>query len=132
MGLSISALIFLAVFMGKPDLGPNSAARKGEAKTDISEFIEGLGRFQVDCGRYPTTEEGLAALMKRPSAIPAGSWHGPYLTDMPRIPADPWENHYRYECPGLHNTKGYDVCSLGPKGKGGDEAIGNWRPVEPR
>ena|ERR1039458_4235370 len=125
----IIGTLVLGYFMGTPDHGPNSSLRKAAAKTDVSEFIEGLRRFQVDCGRYPITEEGLASLMKRPAAIPASSWHGPY-TDMPRIPEDPWDRPYAYKCPGLHNTNGYDVYSLGPKGKGGNEAIGNWTPVE--
>ena len=123
-----AAAVFLAVFLGKPDFGPNSPARKAAAKADISSFVQGLGEFQVDCGRYPTTEEGMAALKRRPQAIPTAQWRHPYL-DVDKTPLDPWGRHYIYDCPGLHNTNGFDVYSLGPSGKGGDEAIGNWTPT---
>jgi general secretion pathway protein G len=125
IAVCIGAALFLAVFMGMPDLGPNSAARKAAAQTDISDIIRGLGEFRVDYGRYPTTEEGLAALIKRPLAIPAAQWRHAYL-DMDRIPEDPWGRRYIYECPGKHHPDGFDVYSLGPNGKGGEEAIGNW------
>jgi general secretion pathway protein G len=63
--------------------------------------------------------------MKRPASIPANVWHGPYLdTNYPR--KDPWGRPYVYECPGKHNPESFDLYSLGPNGKGGDEAIGNW------
>jgi len=101
------------------------------AQVDIASFNTAISMFQYDCGRCPTTEEGLAALIVRPPAIPAARWRGRYL-DLERIHGDPWGRAYVYECPGLHNTNGYDVYSLGRHGKGGEEAIGNWTPVEHR
>jgi len=86
--------------------------------------------FQVDCGRYPTSEEGLAALLNRPPAIQEGHWRGPYLDvgylDMGNVRTNPWGQHYIYRFPGVHNTNGYDLYSLAPIGQGTDGVIGNW------
>ena len=89
-----------------------------------------LGMFQVDCGRYPTTEEGLNALIGRPEKIPAADWRGPYF-DPPQLPKDPWNHDYVYRCPGVHNTNGFDLFSFGADGvskTGGEDAddINNW------
>jgi type II secretion system protein G len=93
---------------------------------NIESFVTALGMFQVDCGRFPTKEEGLGALMKVPPAIDAARWRGPYLLK-DQVLKDPWGHAYVYNCPGLVNTKGYEVYSLGPNGKGGNEAI-YWFP----
>jgi general secretion pathway protein G len=99
------------------------------AEVDIANFNTTLTMFQQDCGRYPTTVEGLGALINRPTAIPAGGkWH-PYLA-VDKLPKDPWGRPYIYECPGKHNPGSFDVYSVGPSGKGGNEAIGNWTPVQ--
>jgi iron(III) transport system substrate-binding protein len=105
------------------------------AKTDIACFTGALGQFQTDCERFPATEEGLNALIKRPQTIPERLWHGPYLLLGPhlsknKLPQDPWGRDYFYRRPGFHNPDGYDVYSLGPNGKGEVEAIGNWTPLE--
>ena len=99
----------------------------GHLKTD-------LDAFEVDCGRYPTTLEGFQALLKCPTNIPAGKWHGPYLE---KLPQDPWGHDYVYVCPGIHNTNGYDLYSCGFDGiskSGGDDLddINNWNPRSPR
>jgi len=105
-----------------PHSAPISSAR-----ADIGGFKAALAQFKIGCGRYPTTEEGLAALIERPSAIPAASWRGPYL-DREKIPADPWGHPFIYKCPGQHNTNGFDVSSLGPPGANVDYRIDNWPP----
>lgn len=91
-----------------------------------------LGMFKVDCGRYPTTQEGLIALMIRPENIRAREWHGPYF-DTPELPKDPWGRDYVYRCPGIHNPDGFDLFSFGPDGvsktEGDDpDDINNWNP----
>ena len=106
-------------------------------RADVATFTTAIMMFQHDCGYYPTSPqlshissplggaEDSNVLIKRPAAIPEGVWHGPYLdTSKPR--KDPWGRPYVYECPGKHNPKSFDIYSLGPNGKGGDEAIGNW------
>jgi type II secretion system protein G len=102
------------------------------AQADIAAFSMALKMFDDDCGRYPTTDEGLAALITRPPDVPSGKWKK-YL-DADRIPTDPWDHPYVYRCPGVHNTNSFDIYSWGPRGKsksGGDVPgeIGNWTPT---
>jgi general secretion pathway protein G len=82
-------------------------------------------RFQV--GNYPTTEEGIAALMTAPSNK-ADRWRGPYLESTTKLPLlDPWGAPYQYRYPGTHNKDSYDLWSKGPNGTDGtDDNIGNW------
>jgi general secretion pathway protein G len=82
-------------------------------------------RFQM--GGYPSTEEGLAALMVAPGNK-ADRWRGPYLIEGTKVPVlDPWGEPYQYRFPGVHNKDGYDLWSKGPdKTDGTDDDIGNW------
>lgn len=86
-----------------------------------------LVRYKIDVGDYPSTAEGLAALVAAP-ANKTERWRGPYI-DAPggRIPPDPWGEPYRYRFPGTRNQGGYDLYSIGPdKTEGTDDDIGNW------
>lgn len=86
-----------------------------------------LVRYKIDVGDYPSTAEGLAAMVAAP-ANKAERWRGPYI-DAPggRIPADPWGEAYRYRFPGTRNPGGYDLYSIGPdKTEGTEDDIGNW------
>ncbi len=84
-----------------------------------------LQTFKLNMRRYPTTDEGLQALVKAPSGA-GGNWAGPYIDDENAL-VDPWGNAYRYQFPGKHNTGRYDVWSLGPDGQDGTaDDIGNW------
>ena len=96
-------------------------------------FKSALGQFEVDCGRYPSTAEGLAALITRPTNTMTGRWQGPYLE---KIPLDPWRHQYRYLCPGIHNPNAYDLYSWGADGisktQGNDpDDIPNWDRPSP-
>lgn len=74
-------------------------------------------------GRYPTTSEGLEALVKKPAN--AEGWQQAYLKR--DVPLDPWGNEYIYRYPGQYNEDGYDLYSYGPDGKqGGGDDITNW------
>ena len=98
-------------------------ARLTAAATDIANLEVAMDAFEVDCGRYPTTEEGLKALIEQPSN--ANNWYGPYIKR--GVPKDPWGSTYLYRYPGRHNTSGYDLYSLGPDGQdGGGDDIDNW------
>ena len=98
-------------------------ARKTAAHTDIANLEVALDAYEVDTGRYPTTSEGLKALVENPSN--SNDWKGPYLKR--GVPKDPWKNQYIYTQPGRHNTYGYDLYSWGPDEKdGGDDDIDNW------
>ena len=98
-------------------------ARITAARTDIANLEVALDAFEVDTGRYPTTEEGLEALVEEPANVKG--WMGPYIKR--GVPKDPWGNPYVYEQPGQRNEKGYDLHCFGPDGKdGGDDDITNW------
>lgn len=88
-------------------------ARRTAARAQIAEIETVLGTFEVDNGRYPTTDEGLAALVQPP---PNAKVKTQYL---PRIPTDPWGNEYVYRCPGQRNAAGYDLFSRGADGQEG-------------
>jgi general secretion pathway protein G len=84
-----------------------------------------LTTYRIQMGDYPSTSEGLQALIT-PPANRADQWHGPYLQDG-KIPADPWGEPYVYRYPGTHNKNGYDVFSKGPdRAEGTKDDIGNW------
>ena len=97
-------------------------ARITAAKTDISMLETALDTFEVDCGRYPSGEEGLAALIQPPASVQG--WNGPYIKR--GMPTDPWGNPYVYRFPGGNNPAGYDLSSLGADGREGNDDIVNW------
>jgi general secretion pathway protein G len=125
--LVLTILAILAGIVLPKFTGSTEKARIAAAKTDISTFKTALSMFEVDNGCFPKGRNGLQDLMVKPSY--AQNWKAPYL-DTDRIPPDPWGRPYVYENPGHHNPSGYDVYSLGPNGKGGNEAIGNWTSTE--
>lgn len=99
-------------------------ARITATRTQIAQFEVALDAFEIDIGRYPTTVEGLRALVERPTSDAEG-WQQAYLKR--DIPLDPWGNDYLYRYPGQHNEDGYDLYSYGPDRKlGGDDDIANW------
>ena len=97
-------------------------ARVTAATTDISTLDGAIEQFQVDCGRYPSNEEGLSALITQPANVQG--WHGPYIKG--GIPGDPWKNAYVYRYPGQHNASSFDLFSMGPDGREGNDDIDNW------
>lgn len=81
--------------------------------------------YKLDVGSYPTTEQGIKALLQAPSGK-EGKWNGPYIDDLPE---DPWGNPYQYRFPGTKNinkSSGYDIWSLGQDGVESADDIGNW------
>lgn len=102
--------------------GRSEEARKSVAKADVDlNIATALKLYDIDNGRFPTTEEGLAALMAAPSS--AKNWKGPYLE---KKPLDPWGNEYQYRSPGTHRTTDYDLFSLGHDGVESDDDVVNW------
>ncbi|TFW34117.1 type II secretion system major pseudopilin GspG [Massilia horti] len=108
-------------------LGRTGESRVAAAKVDISTIMSALKLYKLDNQRYPTTEQGLQALIQKPTSGPAANgWHaGGYLE---KLPKDPWGNPYQYLSPGIHGE--VDVFSLGADGQSGgtgeDADIGNW------
>ena len=84
-----------------------------------------LFTYRMHMGDYPSTAEGLQALITRPAAK-AEKWVGPYITES-KVPTDPWGEPYQYAYPGSHNKGSYDLWSKGPdKQSGTADDIGNW------
>ncbi|HEY1786533.1 MAG TPA: type II secretion system major pseudopilin GspG [Verrucomicrobiae bacterium] len=107
-------------------VGSSKDAKISAAKSDVSELESSIERFYINMDRYPTSDEGLAALTQPPTD--AGTkWHGPYIK---RLRDDPWGNPYQYQCPGTHNQNAYDIWSKGAGASGGGSdtsgEIGNW------
>jgi general secretion pathway protein G len=91
-------------------------------RTDLANIGMALDAFEVDVGRLPRTEEGLEAIVAVPASIKG--WKGPYLKR--GVPKDPWGHPYIYRCPGQHNSNEYDLHSLGPDGREGNDDLENW------
>ena len=117
----------LAGMIGPSLFGKGKQAKLAAARADIeSNIATALDLYEVDNGRYPTTEQGLKALNEKPSTAPIpNNWNGPYLKRKKR-PIDPWNNEYQYVCPGAHNAEEYDLFSWGPDGVESSDDIVNW------
>ena len=101
-----------------------STSRITAAKANVHAMSTALATFEVDNGRYPTMDEGLAALFNAPPSL-ASTWHGPYVDKL--IANDPWGRPYIYRCPGSHNSHSFDLLSLGEDGQeGSGDDIDNW------
>ena len=107
-------LVLLASIIGPRVIGYLGGAKSKTAKIQIESLVTSLELFHVDVGRYPTTTEGLDALVK--AAISIKGWNGPYLAK-DGVPQDPWGAPYKYESPG--KTKPFEIYSLGADGKEG-------------
>ena len=101
-------------------------ARVTAARTDINNLMQALKLYRLDNQRYPTAEQGLQALLTRPSAGPAAPNWKPYVE---KLPNDPWGRPYQYLNPGIKGE--IDVLSLGadgqPGGEGNNADIGSWQ-----
>ena len=114
-GFTLIELLVVLVILGLLAglVGPQVLRYLGGAKSDtarlqIEELGAGLDLYHLETGRYPTTEEGLSALVEQPAGI--SNWNGPYLKKK-TVPGDPWGNEYHYRSPGEHGM--YDLYSLG-------------------
>lgn len=106
--------------------GRSDQAKEVVAQTDINSSISlALKLYQLDNGRFPTTDQGLAALVSKPSGAPVPpNWKEPYLD---KKPIDPWGSPYQYKSPGVHNTSTFDLSSFGKDGlEGTADDIKNW------
>lgn len=126
LGLVLACVVWMLV---QPTNSRSHDTRLKAAYADVNGGLKStLGMFQAECGRYPTTAEGLQALITCPTNIPQRLWKGPYLDPAAGIPLDPWGHEYVYLCPGIHNPNSYDLYSAGPDGIRGDQDdIGNWQ-----
>jgi len=131
-GFTLIELLVVLVILGllASLAGPKVISYLGGAKSDsvklqIEEFGASLDLFKLETGRYPTTQEGLQALVQAPSGL--AGWNGPYLKKKV-LPKDPWGNEYHYVSPGQHGL--YDLSSLGADnregGDGDNKDLTNW------
>ncbi|MBW8066203.1 MAG: type II secretion system protein GspG [Ferrovum sp.] len=118
--IAILAGMIVPRVMNRPD-----QARRLAARQDIASIVQALKLYRLDVGRYPTTEQGLQALVKQPAQEPVPS---NWMQTLDTLPRDPWGHPYHYSNPGQHGE--IDVWSLGadgqPGGEGNDADIGNW------
>jgi general secretion pathway protein G len=120
-GFTLLELLVVIVIIGllAAYVGPKYFSQLGKsevtvARAQIEAFEKSLDTYRLDVGRYPTTEEGLNALMAAPPSA-AGKWNGPYLKK--GVPADPWGHAYQYRAPGAKSE--YEIVSLGKDGQPG-------------
>jgi len=120
-GFTLLELLVVIVIIGllAAYVGPKYFAQLGKsevtvAKAQMEAFEKSLDTYRLDVGRYPTSEEGIGALMAAPAAAGA-KWNGPYLKK--GVPADPWGNPYQYRAPGAKAE--YEIVSLGKDGQPG-------------
>ena len=122
--LGILAGLIIPRIMGRPE-----QARRMKARVQIESIETALKLYKLDNGYYPTTEQGLQALVEAPSVDQLSrAWRqGGYL-EKGKVPKDPWGNEYVYLCPGIHSD--FDLISYGidgePGGEDNDKDINNW------
>lgn len=120
--LSVLALVIVPRVIDRPD-----QARAARAQADIAAIASAVKLYRLDNFRYPTTEQGLAALVSRPTTdpVPANYAANGYIE---RLPVDPWGQPYQYLTPGVHGD--FDIFTYGadaaPGGEGANADIGSW------
>lgn len=130
-GFTLLELLVVMVIIGllAGYVGPRYFSQVGKsevkvAQAQVAAFEKALAQYRLDNGRYPTTEEGLGALVTRPTG--AARWEGPYLSKA--VPFDPWGRPYLYRSPGDRSE--IDIYSLGkdgaPGGSGENADVTNW------
>lgn len=119
----LAILGFLAVVATPQVLQYLSGARISTAKTEVQNLSSALDLFKFDVGRHPSTEEGLAALLKAPTGVT--TWNGPYVQRQANL-IDPWGRPFVYIAPGEHGE--FDLFSFGAEGENakGEPVIANW------
>lgn len=122
LGFTLLELLVVMVIIGllSAYVGPKVFSQIGKSETKIAKaqveaLLKALDQYRIDVGRYPATEQGLAALLVRPADEPR--WAGPYLSKA--IPKDPWGHDYLFRSPGEHGD--CDVFSYGRDGRLGGE-----------
>ena len=114
----VAILGMLATAVTVAVLGQFEDAKGERAKMDIASITQALTAYYLKNNNYPSTGDGLAALVNPPTGSPL----------LPEMPKDPWDHEYNYAQPGQKNASGFDVWSNGKDGQSGsDDDIGNWK-----
>ncbi|MCI5167778.1 MAG: type II secretion system protein GspG [Candidatus Electrothrix sp. GM3_4] len=115
--LGILAGMIVPKIMDRPE-----EARRTKASIDIGALSQALKMYKLDNGKYPTTDQGLQALVEAPSAGQlAKKWRNGGYLDKIKVPTDPWENDFIYISPGIHGS--FDLMSYGPDNEPGGEEM---------
>ncbi len=115
--LVVVAIIgLLAAYVGPKYFSQVGKSEQSVARSQVEAFNRALGAYRLDVGGFPSSEEGLAALLARPAG--AAKWNGPYLEKA--VPPDPWGRAYEYRAPGS-NGADFDIVSYGKDGQPGGE-----------
>ena len=110
----------LATYIAPRFMGRTEDAKAVKAKVDIASLETSLKLYRLDNGFYPTTEQGLAALVEKPGTEPIPqNWKTKGYLEKARVPKDPWGREYLYLSPGIHDE--YDIISYGADGAPGGE-----------
>jgi general secretion pathway protein G len=131
-GFTLMELLVVLAILGllMSLVGPRVLSQLGGAKTkttaiQIQDLAQSLEMYKLDVGRFPSTEQGLNALVQKP--VDVVGWNGPYLKS--NVPVDPWNRAYTYKYPGEHGE--FDIYSYGqdgsPGGEGEDADVTNWQ-----
>lgn len=131
-GFTLTELLVVLVILGLLAglVGPQLMRYVGDSRTDtarlqIKDFSAALDLYRIDTGRYPTTDQGLRALVEDPGNV--RNWRGPYLRNR-QLPQDPWGQDYQYRSPGEHDA--FDIWTFGadgqPGGSGEDQDVTSW------
>ncbi len=124
--LVVLAIIgLLAGLVGPQVMKHLGGAKSKTAKVQIGDISQALDMYRLDMGSYPSTDQGLAALVNNPGG--SNGWNGPYLSKN-TVPKDPWNNEYQFRSPGEHGT--FDLYSFGldarQGGDGENQDINSW------
>lgn len=121
----LGIIALLAGIVGPQVMKHMGASKTKAAKVQVEDLSASLDMYKLDVGKYPTTEQGLTALVEKPAA--SKRWNGPYLRKS-KVPQDPWVTDYHYASPGQHGK--FDLYSYGADGKEGgegeDQDINSW------
>ena len=117
--IAIAIVLVLTSSVGFVAIQNLDRAKVATARSQIDSFSVALESYYIDCGRYPTNEQGLSALWQKPTVEPVSPfWNGPYL--LKPVPKDPWGNDYEFGVPGQHGLP-YSIRSFGADGREGGE-----------
>ena len=120
-------IALLAGYVGPRLFGQVGQAKSKAAQAQLKTIADALQQYRLDTGRYPNTQQGLNALMSKPTEAGSDGWKGPYL--MKAVPPDPWGKPYTYRQPGAAGHE-FDLMSLGldgqPGGSGEDADVSYW------
>lgn len=129
--LAVLTLLAFILAMVAPNIIKSlEQGRISATQSQINSMKSVLNNYYMDNSTFPSTEQGLKALVEKPGLPPVPeNWNGPYLQDN-KVPKDAWNHELHYFCPGVHNTQSYDIFSYGPDniegGTGKNADIGNW------